>query len=64
MGFMCSEADRKLITIAGILGENLIIPERITKDVTGFVVVNLTTLGVCLLFFTGLMVYIRYRRLM
>ena len=49
---------------AGILGENLIIPPAITKDISGFVLVNVITLIISLLIFGGVMAYIRFRRLM
>ena len=50
--------------VAGILGENLIIPETITKSVAEFELVNLGTLGFCLLVFISIMAYIRFRRLL
>jgi len=50
--------------VAGILGENLIIPRAITKDIMGFVLVNVGTFIFCLLLFLGVMCYIKYRRLM
>lgn len=40
------------------------LPVTITKNLMGFVLVNLSTLAVCFLFFAGIMLYIRYRRLM
>ena len=50
--------------VAGILGENLILPSAITKDLTGFILVNVGVFLVCLLMFLGVMGYIKYRRLM
>ena len=50
--------------VAGILGENLIIPPAITKGIMGFVLVNVGTFVICLLLFLGVMGYIKYRRLM
>lgn len=50
--------------VAGILGENLVLPKGITKTLAGFVWVNLGTLGICFLFFIGVIGYVRYRRLM
>lgn len=49
---------------AGILGENLVIPEAITKNLMGFISVNTITFAVCLLCFVGIMAYIRWRRLL
>ncbi|CAL8469012.1 g8553 [Coccomyxa elongata] len=49
--------------VAGILGENLILPPAITKTVWNFLEVNLTTACCCLLFFLSIMAYIRWRRL-
>ncbi|KAK9918718.1 hypothetical protein WJX75_006255 [Coccomyxa subellipsoidea] len=49
--------------VAGVLGENLILPPAITKTVWNFVEVNLVTFSCCLLFFLSIMAYIRWRRL-
>ncbi|KAK9820945.1 hypothetical protein WJX81_001015 [Elliptochloris bilobata] len=50
--------------VAGILGENLVLPARITKGVHSFWLINIVTFSLCLVFFMGLMLYIRWRRLM
>lgn len=47
-----------------MLGENLKLPESITKHVGGFFVINGATLLVCILFFYAILAYIRYKRLM
>jgi hypothetical protein len=52
------------MSLAGILGENLIIPPAITKGIMGFILVNVGTFIFCLLLFLGVMGYIKYRRLM
>ena len=49
---------------AGILGENLVLPARITKGVHSFWLINVLTFSLCLVCFMGLMLYIRWRRLM
>lgn len=53
-----------LCAFAGILGENLILPESITNNVRQFWAVNGITLIVCVLFFLGIVGYIRWRRLL
>ncbi|KAK9835541.1 hypothetical protein WJX74_002638 [Apatococcus lobatus] len=50
--------------VAGVLGENLKLPESITKHVGGFFVINGATLLICILFFYAILAYIRYKRLM
>ncbi|KAK9813533.1 hypothetical protein WJX73_005543 [Symbiochloris irregularis] len=50
--------------VGGVLGENLILPSSITQTVRDFFLVNLGTLGFCLLVFIAIMAYIRFRRLM
>lgn len=62
--FGSSIADGPETASAGILGENLILPKTITKTLSGFVLVNLSTLAVCFLVFASILLYIRYRRLM
>ena len=49
---------------AGVLGENLKLPESITKHVGGFFFINGATLLICILFFYAILAYIRYKRLM
>jgi hypothetical protein len=62
---VCSPALRNHVAgVAGILGENLIIPEAITKNLMGFISVNTITFAVCLFCFVGIMAYIRWRRLL
>lgn len=50
--------------MAGILGENIPIPNQITETETQFWVVNLTTLAFCFLVFFGLWSYLKYKRLL
>jgi hypothetical protein len=52
------------VLLAGILGENLVLPPAITKTVWNFAEVNGVTLAFCLCFFMSIMAYIRWRRLM
>ena len=49
--------------LAGILGENLVIPEQITGAVFSFYTVNAVAAGCCLLIFYLILLYMRYRRL-
>ena len=49
---------------AGILGENVLIPERITKSEFGFWLTNGITLCVVFLIFFMLQAYLRWRRLL
>lgn len=57
-------ANGMFVRLAGILGENLVLPDTITKNLAGFLLVNFTTLSICFLVFAGILLYIRYRRLM
>ena len=52
MSFNIAVTERQLVA-AGILGENVIIPEGITKSVRGFWAVNGITAFVCVLVFYG-----------
>ena len=45
--------------VAGILGENLIIPEQITGKVSQFYTVNIVAALICMMTFYGIMVYMR-----
>lgn len=49
--------------VAGILGENLIIPEQITSSVSQFFGVNIFAATCCLLTFYGIMLYMRLTKL-
>ena len=49
---------------AAVLGENVIIPPSITQSTRGFWGVNGMTMLVCILVFTGILKFIRYKRLM
>ena len=61
---LCWTPSHCLHARAGILGENLILPDSITNDVRQFWEVNGITLVICLLSFLGIMGYIRWRRLL
>jgi magnesium transporter len=50
--------------VAGILGENLVIPEPVTKTVGGFVAINVSAALAAAAAFAGIMGYIKYMRLM
>jgi len=50
--------------LAGILGENLVIPERITGSVSQFFTVNAMAAILCMLTFYGLMVYMKITKLL
>lgn len=50
--------------LAGILGENLIIPEQITGSVTQFYGVNLATTAACTLIFYVITLYMRHAKLL
>jgi hypothetical protein len=39
--------------VAGILGENLVLPSSWTEDLRGFIIINCTTLSVCAAVFIG-----------
>ncbi len=49
--------------LAGILGENLIIPEQITGSVSQFYGVNVVAAAVCLSVFYAIILYMRYTKL-
>lgn len=49
--------------VAGILGENLIIPEQITSSVSQFFGVNIFAAVCCLLTFYGIMLYMKLTKL-
>lgn len=49
--------------LAGILGENLVIPDQITGSVSQFWTVNVVAGVACLLVFYAVVMYMRYRRL-
>ena len=49
--------------LAGILGENLIIPEQITGSVDQFYGVNIAAGTICLSVFYAIMLYMRYTKL-
>eukprot|EP00889_Picochlorum_renovo_P008442 jgi/Picre1/35472/NNA_002934.t1 len=49
--------------VAGILGENLIIPEQITSSVSQFFGVNIFAAVCCLLSFYGIMLYMKLTKL-
>ena len=50
--------------VAGILGENLVIPEQITTSVTQFFGVNIIAGTVCLLTFYAIMLYMKLSKLL
>jgi hypothetical protein len=50
--------------MAGVLGENLVVPEAITGSVRQFFGVNLAAALASVTIFAGLMCYLRYRRLL
>ena len=52
-----------LFFVAGILGENLVIPPAATKSVTGFVAINGAALMLAMSAFGGIIGYIKYMRL-
>jgi Mg2+ and Co2+ transporter CorA len=49
--------------MAGILGENLIIPEQITGSVSQFYGVNVIAGAICLSIFYIIILYMRYTKL-
>eukprot|EP00890_Picochlorum_soloecismus_P000217 jgi/Picsp_1/1196/NSC_04677-R1_rna splicing protein len=49
--------------LAGILGENLVIPQQITKSVSEFFGVNAIAAAVCLIVFYSLMLYMKVTKL-
>ncbi|KAL6774516.1 MRS6 [Auxenochlorella protothecoides x Auxenochlorella symbiontica] len=49
--------------LAGILGENLVIPPQLTRDVLRFYVLNGVAALLCCSFFYAILRYMRYRRL-
>jgi Mg2+ and Co2+ transporter CorA len=49
--------------LAGILGENLVIPQQITKSVSEFFGVNAIAAAVCLIVFYSLMLYMKLTKL-
>ena len=49
--------------VAGILGENLVIPPAASKSVTGFVAINGAALMLAMSAFGGIIGYIKYMRL-
>lgn len=49
--------------VAGILGENLVIPEQITGSVSQFWGVNIVAAVVCTLIFYVIILYMRYSKL-
>lgn len=54
----------RLCRAAGILGENLVLPYHIVRSEHSFWVINAVAFSLCLVCFMGLMLYIRWRRLM
>ena len=50
--------------VSGMLGENLIMPEAITGSVKQFIGVNVTSAIVCLLAFYGIVLYMKFYKLM
>ena len=50
--------------MAGVLGENLVVPEAITGSVRQLFGVNLAAALASVTIFAGLMCYLRYRRLL
>lgn len=44
---MYSDITPLLAAAAGILGENLALPQLWTEDIRGFIIINATTLSVC-----------------
>jgi Mg2+ and Co2+ transporter CorA len=49
--------------LAGVLGENLVIPEQITGAVSQFYVVNAVATLCCVTVFYSIFYYMKYRRL-
>lgn len=52
------------ISCAGILGENLKLPDSITQTILEFFYVNVGTLVFCLVVFASILLYIRLKRLL
>ena len=50
--------------LAGVLGENLVIPEQLTSGVKGFYATNAVMFCLCVGVFSSIMLYMRLRRMM
>ena len=49
--------------VAGVLGENLVLPAPWTADLTGFVVINGSMMALCVASFFGIVAFMRRRKL-